>query len=141
LGIPETVPNDIYQLADAIVFELKIISEHYGAPEPAAQPGDKCKDLQDVYARALVLADALGQLAVAQPKLAPIGGVIRPSRRRDVIYALNDILADVVAMRVTTGRLDQTDPGKIVSGKTPSHVYQRLDVALAIIQALAGKSA
>jgi hypothetical protein len=54
---------------------------------------------------------------------------------------LNDILADVVAMRATTGRLDQADQGKIVSGMTPSHVYQRLDVAIAIIQALDDKKA
>ncbi|MDH3659938.1 MAG: hypothetical protein OEU92_07905 [Alphaproteobacteria bacterium] len=141
LGIPKTVPNDIYQLADAIVFELAIIRDHYGAPKVPLQPRDRGKDLRDVYGRVFVLADTLGQLAAARPELAPVGGVIRPSRRRGVTYALNDILADVVEMRATTGRLDQAERGQVVSGMTPSHVYQRLDAALAIIRALAEKNA
>ena len=139
LGIPKVVPNDIYQLADAIVFELEIIANHHGAPEPPAQPRDESKYLQDVYARAFVVADALRQLVEARPKLTLAGGIIRPSRQRGVMYALNDILADVVAMRATTGRLDQADPEAIVSGMTPSDVHQRLDVALAIIRTLLDK--
>lgn len=157
LGNPRTVPNDIYKIVDSIVFELEILARHYlkphqvgdqditghnGAWNADLRPERKTKTLRTIYNRTFALAEALDRLIASRPELAPNGGVLRPYRRRGIInadhvsYALNDVLADVVAMKATTGDLTLAQSKRLASGMTPDHVNSRLQDALRIVEML-----
>lgn len=143
LGIPETVPNDLYQLVDAIVFELETIARHYNARSALMRPRDNSKSFRDIHAETLAIADALEGLVKVRPKLTPVDGIIPPYHRSGAIdadhvsYALSDLLADVVAMKATTGKIGDIRAPKQVSGMTVSHVHQRLAIASEIVALLA----
>jgi len=158
LGNPRTVPNDLYNIVDSIVFELEILKHHHlkphqfwdqdlsddsGTSNVDLRPASNGKTLADIYDGTFALAEALDGLIASRPDLAPTGGILRPYRWRAIInadqvsYALNDVLADVVAMKATTGDLTLASSKRPASGMTPTHVYERLQDAMRIVALLA----
>ncbi len=143
LGIPATVPNDVYQIADTIVFELKSIAKRYDIPLDTVAAKSAGKKPNDVYKRAFKLAAAMDNLIQTRPSLAPAGGIIMPFRETGMIkpeqvrYALNDILAEISAMKIALGDQEEVRPAPAPSGTTPSNVYDRLTEALRLVERMA----
>ncbi|MGI9490909.1 MAG: hypothetical protein ACR2QF_00635 [Geminicoccaceae bacterium] len=158
LSVPGIVSNNIYMIVDSIVFELEILANHYLKPielkehymtfyfQAGNESENRTKDLNDVFESSFELADALDRLITLRPELAPTGGILRPHRQDGHIdidhinYALNDMLADVLAMKATTGNLTQPPRKRLVSGTTPTKVFDRLQDALRLIEALTTKA-
>lgn len=146
LGIPRSVPNDAYQIADTIVSQLMILAHRYDVPLRPPRAGNPGKKTHDVYAHAFELVHAIDRLIAARPELDPTGGVALMHQRsgridqEHVIHTLNDLLAEVVAMRAAIGDKKQVREPKPVSGMDPSDVYNRLSDALAIVEDLSEAS-
>jgi hypothetical protein len=142
LGIPVVVPNDVHQIAATIKSELALIAKAYDAPVPQSFSPSAAKTPKDVYARAFELFDAFGRLTAAHPELTPPGGLTIPYRQDGAIkpahvaYALNDLLAEVGAMKIAGGDATPVRPVTMKGGMTPAHVYDRLSEALAVVEAL-----
>lgn len=146
LGIPRSVPNDTFQIADEITQQLTTLAQHYEIPTRTPNTGHQGKKTHDVYRRVFELSDAIDQLIDSKPELGPTGGLARPQRRtgrvdqEHLIHALNDLLAEVVAMRAAIGDKKELKPAEDVSGMDPSDVYNRVDDALAIVTDLSTSS-
>lgn len=157
LGTPRIAPNNLYMIVDSIVFELEILANHYMETYELEEyymafyheawiddqrPEGKIKSLKDIYPSTFALADALNRLVALRPELAPAGSILRPFFRPGVInadlvsYTLNDVLADIVAMKAATGNLTRTPSKRLASGITPTHVVNRLQDALSLVDAL-----
>lgn len=146
LGIPRSVPNDAYQIADTIVSQLTILAGRYDVPRRLPSSGNRGKKTDDVYAHAFKLVHAIDRLIAARPELDPTGGVALRHRRsgrvdqEHVIHSLNDLLAEVIAMRVAIGDKKRAGEPRPASGMDPSDVYNRLSDALAIVEDLSEAS-
>ena len=81
LGIPATVPNDVYRIAETITSELEDIVQRSGLPMPAPPKASAGKKPKEAYDRAFELVDALQQLLEKRPEFTPAGG----SRNRNNI--------------------------------------------------------
>lgn len=142
LGIPKTVPNDVYQLAQTIIGDLKTIRAKKGITseinEPPAASGKKPSD---VYLESLALLEKLKKLT-DNPDYAIPGGVVllkKVSGRITpgiVLDALNNSLAEVGAIKQVSGVSDPTVIAPKQSGKTPSDVYMAVKKAQAIVDTL-----
>ncbi len=143
LGIPATVPNDVYQIADTIVFELESMAKRYGISSKPVMTKSAGKNPNDVYAHAFKLASAMRRLVQSRPNLAPAGGLTVPFKDtgkikpEQVRYALNDLLAEIASMKIATGDLEEVRLAPIPSGTTPSNVYDRLTEALSLVERMA----
>ncbi|MCB2261445.1 MAG: hypothetical protein LGR52_00625 [Candidatus Thiosymbion ectosymbiont of Robbea hypermnestra] len=142
LGIPATVPNDVYRVALAIVSDIEKIRAAKGVTVAVADPApSKGKAPKDVYGVAYKL---LGKVKALTEKdgygipggvvmLNKVSGCITPA---EVIDILNNILAEVGAIKVTVGATAATEFAGAQSGKTPSDVYDALVKAEALVDSL-----
>ncbi|WP_089728113.1 hypothetical protein [Candidatus Thiosymbion oneisti] len=142
LGVPETTPNDAYQVALTIISDIEKVRAAKGikvaVADPAAAKGKKPKD---VYKEAYKLLGKVKALTKKDGYGVP-GGVVMPNKLdgpitpTEVIDILNNILAEVGAIKVAVGATAATEfPGK-QSGKTPSDVYNALRKAEALVDSL-----
>ena len=142
LGIPATVPNDVYRIAETIISELVDIVEQSGMPMPARAPASTEKSPKDVYNRAFELTDSLQQLLEKRPDLVPDGGFTMPQQHKGKIkpehvrYVLNDLLAEVASIHVAMGSQEKIVLASIASGRTPSDVYDQLTNAIALVEVM-----
>ncbi len=141
-AVPVIMPNDVYQVALTIISDIekvrkakKVTAE---VPEPAASKGKKPKDVYEVAYKLLGKVKAL-----TEKKGYDIpGGVIMPNKvsgritPTDVIDLLNNILAEVGAIKVVVGSTDKTEFAGPQSGKTPSDVYDAMVKAGALLDTL-----
>jgi hypothetical protein len=78
----------------------------------------------------------------ANPKFKIPGGVVMPNRRTGKISPaavqdlLNNILAEVAAIKVKVGVKTPVKMAPTQSGKTPSHVYDVADTANVLVASL-----
>ncbi len=142
LGIPKTVPNDVYQLALTVINDLEMIRAKKGVTsevnEPPAASGKKPKD---VYLESLALLEKLKKLT-EKPDYAIPGGVVLLNKVSGritpgiVLDALNNSLAEAGAIKQVTGVRAPTSIAGKETGKTPSDVYTAVKKAQAIVDTL-----
>jgi len=142
LGIPATVPNDVYRIADTIALELEDIVKQSGSTLPVLTGSSAGKTPKDVYDRAFELTDAVQRLLKKRPNLRPAGGFTTPQQHAGAIkpehvrYVLNDLLAEIASMQVAGGNQKKIELASIASGRTPSDVYDRLTNAIALVEVM-----
>lgn len=143
LGVPGTVPNDVYQVAVMLVRDLEAIAE--GADvvvDLAAVEMEQGKNPADAYRNAHALIDDLRTLSDQGDAFSIPGGIATPLLKSagitpaDVIELLGRGLAEVGAMKHAAG-VGQTTPFvPLEGGRTPSDVYHAIAQARSIVSAL-----
>ncbi len=143
LGIPRIVPNDVYRVALTIVDDLEKVRIARGVTEAVPTLlGSKDKQPSDVYAKAFEILRALGALTSENPDIEIPGGIVLLNRRSGriepahVMDLLNNILAEISAIKVTVGARSLTEFAPPQAGRTPSHVYDPVSTALVLVETL-----
>ncbi|CAK0752438.1 conserved hypothetical protein [Gammaproteobacteria bacterium] len=143
LGIPKTVPNDVYRLALMIVDDLEKIRAARGKTDPVnATTGTTGKKPLDTYNRTFEILEALKAKVEIDPALKITGGIVLPNRRTGAItpsYVLdleNNVLAELSAIKAVTSISSPTVLPPPPQGKTPSDTYDLLTKALTMIGSL-----
>lgn len=130
LGITRTAPNEVMQVALTIVNDLKQVLAARGVTEdiPLAT-GSNGKKPGDVYHKGTDVLMLIKKLGDEIPELKVKGGVVMPNDRQGmigpnhVLNRLNDVLAELMSLKVQAGVKEPTIMASPQSGKTPSNVY------------------
>lgn len=142
LGIPRVVPNDVYQVALTIIDDLeKVLAAKGATTKVALVTGSKGKKPKHVFANGMKLLARIKEIT-STADLAIPSGVVMPNSRKGkirpehVMDLLNNVLAEIGAIKAKIGVTSPTELAQAPSGKTPSDVFDALDTALAIVDAL-----
>jgi hypothetical protein len=143
LGVPRTVPNDVFRVAVMIVRDLEIISAARGRPQPRpAPPPPDDLDPADSYTKTYAVLARLKARVEADPALMVRGGIVLPNRRgaplvpANVLDLENNLLAELGSIKAALGILEPTVVPPLIHGKTPSDTVALLDRALALVDGL-----
>ena len=142
LGIPPTLPSDVYRLAETVVSDLKLITNHKGLNSTPSFPTDaRNKKPRDVYRAVHGVLRKLKTLT-AHPLYQIPGGVVLLTKESAritppyVMDALNNALAEIGAVKEKVGVRDATRFVPLEIGKTPSDVYNSVKNAEALVDVL-----
>ncbi|MDV7339504.1 hypothetical protein RYZ26_07870 [Terasakiella sp. A23] len=142
LGIPETVPNEVYNNAKMIVQEIEYIRIALGETAVIEAPSKSIgKQPADDYSLAFYALKGLQGLT-KKPDFNIPGGVIMPERLKrnitavDVQQLLLYSLAELSSMKVTAGAKDKLMIPPETAGQTPSTVFDELGLVNRQIQSL-----
>lgn len=144
LGVPATVPNDVYRVAASISQNLETLASAKGVDVSSyTAPASTGRTPRDAYTAALELIGAMQTLAEMDQTYQVKGGLSvpvaadGPKSPADVILVLSRALADTMAM------MNSADVGNTVAtapyegGKTPSDVYNTITYARLLVEAMA----
>lgn len=150
LGIPATVPNDVYQLAQTLLHDVSDLAAQFDVASAdsiaASVPVQSGKVPSDAYQIAVALLQDLARLAESDDAFAIKGGVHAPTEKpkrvtpREVILVLGRARADVNSMRVANGSVTESQTAPYSGGQTPSDVVRSIMQARAIIAEIARNS-
>lgn len=142
LGVPKVVPNDVYRVALAIVSDLQKVRAARGmSDEVPLLTSAKGKKPNQVYDLGFQILERMAELTQNE-SFAIAGGVVLPNRRdgkitpAHVIDILNNLQAEVVAMKLAVGASEPTEVVAPPAGKTPSDVFNALQTALQMVESL-----
>ncbi|MBT8154249.1 hypothetical protein KMP13_10135 [Epibacterium ulvae] len=143
LGVPSTVPNDVYRLAASVVENLEGLAQRENIALTRAElPKSKGRTPTDAYAAALDLIAAIQNLASTKEAFAIQGGITVPTAAAgskspsDVIVVLSRAQADVMALLNAAKSQGQLTTAEYEGGKTPSDVYDAVMYARLLVEAL-----
>ena len=144
LGVPRTMPNDVFRVAVMIVKDLETIAAARGRPLPAFTPAAPCASClaRDSYTKTYEVLERLKVKLEAEPVLMVKGGIVLPNRRPPPLtpaHALdleNNLLAELGSIKAALGIASPTVVPPLVHGKTPADTVGLLDHALALVEAL-----
>lgn len=143
LGIPATVPNDVYRVATTVTQALQNVALKQGLEIDLSNlPEERGRTPADAYEAALELLEDLEALTAREGRYAVPGAVWNAQPKAqgvspdDVIQALSGALADIVAIMHSTGAGEELVYSAYVGGKTPSDVYNEIIRARSIIGSL-----
>jgi len=146
LGIPRVVPNGVYRVAMTIIGDLKKVRAARGiGTKVKFQAGAKHKRPKHVFNRSVELLAAIKSLSAADPVFAIPGGVVMPNKRSGrirpahVMELLNNVLAEIGAIKVKVGANIATELAPMPSGKSPSNVFDGVSTALMMVKDLIAK--
>jgi len=136
LGITKIAPNEVMQVALTIVNDLKQVLAARGVTDdiPMAT-GSKGKKPGAVYAKGTDVLKLIKNLGDTIPELKVKGGVVMPNDRKGkigpahVLNRLNDVLAELMSLKVQAGVKEPTILAPPQSGKTPSNVFDAVRTA------------
>lgn len=141
LGIPNTVPNDVQQVAQTILIAVEGIRRQKGIYETVTPVTTvSATSPAKVYERGIELMSRLKAISDAENGLSVPGGIVLmdlPSGKitpAHVIDLLNNVLADLSALKVSAGLVEPIQLAPLVGGQSPADVHNTLSTAL---QALA----
>lgn len=143
LGIPGTIPNEVFNSAVAVSNEIELIRQAKGktAPLDSLTPS-MAKKPSDAYSLAYYALKSLQSLTKKKEYTIP-KGVIMPKKIRknitpgDVQQMLIYCLAELSSLKVTVGITTPLVLPPPTSGQTPSTVFDELSIVNAKIQSLA----
>jgi len=148
LGVPATVPNDVYRVALTVSHSLEQIAEKQGVKvDLSGLEPEQGRTPVDAYRGALGLLQDLQTLTTDHNTYTVPGGVAIPDEKSkgispdDVILVLSRALADVMAIMHVTQTASALTYAPYVGGKTPSDVYYEIKRAQHIISSLNDKAA
>jgi len=142
LGIPSTVPNDVFNTAVSISQEIEFLRIDKGKIEPIEAPITSIgKTPSDAYTLAYYIIKGIRSLANKKEYTIP-KGVIMPKRirkditPRDVQQLLIYSLAELSSIKARLGLKDKLVLPPPAAGKTPSSVVDQLSFVNTQIQSL-----
>lgn len=142
LGVPPTLPNDVFRTARALVGDIEAVAialGHTPPPRPASAAGGD-KTPTDVYRSGERLLASLAALGEIDEKAAVKGGVTAPPPPKgkitpaNVLGLLSNILAELSSLKVVVGADRPTLFPEEVSGRTPSDVYKEIEYAAVVLK-------
>jgi len=141
LGIAAVAPSDVFRVSLSVVSDLKEMAAKKGvaaAAKPAPSSGKKPKD---VYAASYKLLNSLKKMSETNKISIPGGVMIPPYVKREhtpaeVIDLMNDILAEVAAIKHASGLTTPTILAPAQSEKVPSNVFDQVATAQAIVSTM-----
>ncbi|MEL7091468.1 MAG: hypothetical protein AAFN94_07015 [Pseudomonadota bacterium] len=143
LGVPATVPNDVYRVARTLQNALDELARRNGSNvETPVVFTARPMTPADVYSVGLQVIDDLSQIAGDGRRFSVPGGVNSPGQKSgpirpaDVNKLLLRVLADVDAMKYSAGLRTASVKPPLEGGKTPTDVWRVLTETRAIIAAL-----
>ncbi len=111
----------------------------------AVVSGAKRKKPKHVWNHGYELLTGLKSLTTSNSNFAIPGGVVMPNKRfgkirpGHVMDLLNNVLAEISAIKVKVGVSTPTKIAEMPSGKTPSNVYDAICTAIAMAKSLSAK--
>ena len=143
LGIPTTVPNDVYRVAMTTTSALEKVLKKRGVKiEPPSTERSSGKKPSHAYKQGIELITALKTASDTNAELKVPGGIVVPAMPDDAVTAdhvldlTGNILAEVSALKAALGITQPTALATVQSGKTPSDVYDALSHATQMAMAL-----
>lgn len=146
LGIPKSVPNDVYRIALTVINDVNVLRQAANMTKPyETVSGAKGKSPTDVYNQSYKILASLRMMSEENKDYAVPGGVVMPLKKKkatpaDVLDVLNGVLAEISAMKVKLGANQPTELAPEQSGKTPSDAYDAASTALQMADRLAEKA-
>ncbi len=144
LGVPATVPNDVYRVAASIVENLDYLAKRENIDTShIVQRSAIGRTPQDAYYAGLELISALKNLAEMNSELSVQGGIAIPHSDEtkktpgDVIVVLSRALADVMALMNAADTRPAMLTAPYEGGKTPSDVFNSIMYARHLAEAMA----
>lgn len=142
LGIPEVVPNDVYNTALAVTHDIDVLRKARGKTDPVDPPSPSIgKQSADAYSMAFYALKGLQGLT-KKPEYQIPTEVLLPERlkkditSRDVQQLLLYCLAELSAMKVAVGAKDPMVIPPPAAGQTPSSVFDTLGLVNRQIQSM-----
>lgn len=149
LGIPATVPNDVYQVAQTVLVDTIALARISGITSTQSAldsvPNITGKIPRDAYFSALELLEDLSRIFSSNDAYSITGGVTVPSKEpsqftpAEVMFLLYRARADINAMRVGVGDRNSSAEASYEGGKTPSDVVYRIMQAQAVLSMIADR--
>lgn len=148
LGVPATVPNDVFLVAQTVTQALKPIARKQGVDTDMVDylPLEAGRTPADTYNAAHQLLKSLKQLSEAKPEFAVEGGIIVPKAQEgnisptDVMLLLSRMLADVVAVMEAAKAAFVLEYAPYEGGKTPSDVFRAINQAQMLVFSMSKSS-
>ena len=139
LGIPNVVPNDVHRLGRAIVMEVERINAHLGvdnsytiSPSAGKLPSAVFEETRATLASLRAAATKHGwNIAGGVVSLPDVQGRVTPG---NVLDAMNNVLADLAAIKNLLGLTAPVELPPLISGQTPSDVFDQIAHANALVQ-------
>lgn len=142
LGIPDTIPNEVYNNALSVSHEVKLVAMASGKKAEVDPPSPAIgKKPADAYSLAYYALKGLKGLARKDEYKIP-GGVVIPKRKTrkitpsDVQQILLFCLAELSSMKVAVGATEPLMIPEPAAGQTPTTVFDQLGLVNRQIQAM-----
>lgn len=147
LGVPATVPNDVYRVALTVSQSLNVVAKTRSLEvDVSSLKKEAGKTPADVYLATLDLLKDLADLTTQTTDFSIPGDVQIPTKKTDavtpddVIEVLSRALADIMAVMYVTNTASDLSYAPYSGGKTPADVYREIRYAQLIIAALKGST-
>ncbi len=135
LGTPPILPNDVYRVAHTVRREIRVLIGGPGADTTSTVPARDVAPA-DVYDSAHRLLGELANFVQSHPEW-PVAGSIRPYPKhhgeimpQDVLEVMNNVLAEVGAIRLAAGNTEPLALSAQPAGKTAADVYDEVELAI-----------
>lgn len=143
LNIPSIVPNDVYRLITTVnnVIRDILTTQKVTVAGISISPSEN-KQPKDVFQETLKLISQVNGLCQLKDIFCISGGVVAPIqlsgriRPAEVLELMNNLLADVVQIKINLGDQSANPLAPDPSGKTPSNVFDEVSRARALIRLL-----
>jgi len=142
LGIPDTIPNEVFNNALAVSHEVKLVAMAAGKKADVDPPSPAIgKKPADAYSLAYYALKGLKGL-VRKDEFKIPGGVVLPKRKTrkitpsDVQQLLLFCLAELSSMKVAVGATEPLIIPEPAAGQTPTTVFDKLGLVNRQIQAM-----
>lgn len=142
LGIPDTIPNEVFNTALAVSEEIKLVAAASGKKTDVEAPSPSIgKKPADAYSLAYYALKGIKGLT-QKPEYTISNGVELPKRKtrnispKDVQQLLLFCLAELSAMKVTVGATTPMTIREPAGGQTPTSVFNKLGLVNRQIQAM-----
>tara|TARA_B100000315_G_scaffold259435_1_gene315490 strand:- start:3952 stop:4836 length:885 start_codon:yes stop_codon:yes gene_type:complete len=143
LDIPHINPNEVLQIAETIVADLEAIRAKRGLTDKIAYSSGAKKKPKAVYQHAFELMKALKNVTESNAAYKIDGGIALTAQKakgrvagNQVIENLNNVMADVAAMKVKVGVNKPTVWAALKSGNKPGNVFDAVDTAIKLANSL-----
>ncbi|MEO9818968.1 MAG: hypothetical protein ABJ370_14590 [Paracoccaceae bacterium] len=143
LGIPATVPNDVFQLAETVRNDMVSLAEGIGLSNVenvmSQVPLSEGRSPADAYDASIDLLQDIKALTEMSAQYAAKGGIDVPQKRpqsitpTDVIRVLGRARADINAVKVKAGARKAGRSAPYTGGRTPSDVHRSIEQARAVV--------
>ncbi|MEO9896769.1 MAG: hypothetical protein ABJD13_12170 [Paracoccaceae bacterium] len=143
LGIPATVPNDVFQLAETVRNDMVSLAEGIGLSNVenvmSQVPLSEGRSPADAYDASIDLLQDIKALTEMSAQYAAKGGIDVPQKRpqsitpTDVMRVLGRARADINAVKVKAGARKAGRSAPYTGGRTPSDVHRSIEQARAVV--------
>lgn len=143
LGVPATVPNDVFQLAQTVRNDMASLAEGVGLSDVenvmSLVPLSAGRSPADAYDASIDLLKEIKALSEMSAQYAAKGGIDVPQKRSesikpaDVMRVLGRARADINAVKVKAGVRKAGRSAPYTGGRTPSDVHRSIEQARAVV--------